>query len=182
MGFCLIHTGILQGWGACEWQRGRRHRGELPANDVDYFVSCLMPKPEARVLCFKRIKTERCRRRSGGLRGVCALGMCALKSCLLLPTGHCLPLELLPNSGSRAPKSALHPPERAGRLKGQGQPCGPPGPPASCLWEPIQWAGKGGEAWLLPVPYWGRMSPATSPLLSPFTSLKARLVILIIKP
>lgn len=47
MGFCLIHTVISQGQGACEWHGGRRQGGELPANDVDYFVSHLMPKPKA---------------------------------------------------------------------------------------------------------------------------------------
>lgn len=47
MGFGLIHTVILQGQGACKWHGSRGHGAELPANDVDYFVSHLMPKPKA---------------------------------------------------------------------------------------------------------------------------------------
>lgn len=47
MGFCLIHTVILQGRVACKWHGGRGHRGELPTNNGDYFVYHLVPKPKA---------------------------------------------------------------------------------------------------------------------------------------
>lgn len=47
MGVCLIHTVILQGQVACKWHGSRGHRGELTTNDVDYFVSHVVPKPKA---------------------------------------------------------------------------------------------------------------------------------------
>lgn len=121
-----------------------------------FLVSCQNLKHES--WAFKGSK-QKGAVRSEGLRGVCALGSTTVhthsrKSCLLLPTEHWLALEMLPNSGhSRAPKAALHPPERAGRLRGQEQHCGHLGPQAAVCESSASGAGKGGEASLLPVPH-----------------------------
>lgn len=49
---------------------------------------------------------------------VCTEGCVHRKTCLLLPTGRWRAQQVLPYSDhSRAPKAALHPPERVGRLR-----------------------------------------------------------------
>lgn len=51
---------------------GQGAQGELPTNDGDDFVFHLVPNHK--VLDFKRIKTERCTKRSTDLGEVSALG------------------------------------------------------------------------------------------------------------
>lgn len=180
MGFCVIHTVILQGRGACKCHGGRDTEEScvIMMLIILFLVSCQNLKHESWAL--KGWKQKGAVRGQEDLEGFVPWGARGMWAQQILPaTSHGALAGTAPIfTSQQGPKSSFAPSRESWEVEGTGT-----APWAT--WAPRQLfvkAGKGREAPLLPVPYWGRTSPATSPLLSPFTSLKARLVILIIKP
>lgn len=147
-----------------------RNTGQMPFSDVILFL-VLCQSLKRRSWTWKGWQSKGALGHPENIKGFLSRGACVcmhMDVCTWKPafcSPQCSCIQYKPISRSYWclwPQSSFAPSENAGRLWVRWGPC----PQLFCA-SAVSQAGKCRRALVLPVPYWGRMSPATSPLHSP---------------